>query len=263
MVHAAEGTLQAYLDGEIEEAAVHALSDHVAGCAACASELKALRRVNSRAVEALGLLDRPAPVLRARAALARHQKRRRGSMIRVGMGSLAKAAMLLLVLAGAGAAAIPDFRRALESTFARVVELFGGSTRTADESVEPVTDPPMPVEPAPEPSMTFVAPADGRVRVLLHAPSGPVEVVVQLIDGARAQIRTETTDDVRRRSGTGRLELMGLSTGTVTVGIPRTVPNATIEVDGEVRVYKDGAELRVSGPESADRGSEVRFIVGS
>src|SRR5690606_23319750 len=105
-------------------------------------------------------------------------KRRGGSMIRIGAGSLAKAAMLLLVLAGAGAAAIPDFRRALETTFARVVELLGGPARTAVESVEPVAEPPVTVEPAAEPSMTFVAPADGRVRVLLHAPSGPVQVMV-------------------------------------------------------------------------------------
>lgn len=263
MVHAAEGTLQAYLDGEIDEAAAEALSDHVSGCAACAGELEALRRVNGRAVEALALLDRPAPVLQARAALARHEKRGSRRMVRMGAWSLAKAAMLLLVLAGAGAAAIPDFRRALESTFARVAELFGVPARTAVESVEPVAEPTAPAAAAVEPSMSFVSPADGRVRVLLHAPAGPIEVVVRLIDAERAQVRTETSDDVRRRSGTGRLELMGLTTGTVTIGIPRNVPNATVEVDGDVRVYKDGAELRVSGPDAADRGSEVRFTVGS
>jgi hypothetical protein len=51
-------------------------------------------------------------------------------MARMGGWGLAKAAMLMLVLAGAGAAAIPDVRRALETTFSRVVAMFGGG-RTA------------------------------------------------------------------------------------------------------------------------------------
>jgi hypothetical protein len=63
--------------------------------------------------------------------------------------------------------------------------------------------------------------------------------------------------------GNGRLELIGLGTGVVTIGIPRDVRTATVEVDGVVRVYKEGDLLRAAGSEAAARGSEVRFIVGS
>ena len=255
MVHAAEGTLQAYLDGEIDGAAERALCDHVASCAVCTAELEALRSAGGLVHQSLDLLDRPAPILQARAAVAR-ERRGRG-MARLGAWSLAKAAMLLLVLAGAGAAAIPDMRRALETTFSRVVALFGGQERTAAAPAQP--------EPLGEPDVvpgeSFVAPADGRVEIVLQQPAGEVEVIVRLIDGPQAHIETATTGTVARRVGTGRLELSGLGAGTVTIGIPRSTRAARVEVDGEVRVYKEGGSLH--GSDGAARGSEVRFIAGS
>jgi hypothetical protein len=90
-----------------------------------------------------------------------------------------------------------------------------------------------------------------------------VEVVVELVAGAQAQVRTATNDPVHRRVGNGRLELIGLGTGVVTIGIPREVRTATVEVDGVVRVYKEGDLLRVVGSEAEAGGSEVRFIVRS
>ncbi|HEX6135121.1 MAG TPA: zf-HC2 domain-containing protein [Longimicrobiales bacterium] len=264
MVHAAEGTLQAYLDGEIEGAAAAALSDHVAGCVACAGELEALRRATERVGGALALLDRGAtpPMVRAQARLAAKRRGRRLGVARLGTWSLAKAAMLLLVLAGAGAAAIPDVRRAIGSTFERVVQLLSGAPQQV--AVPSTEAPAVPETAAPEAGMTFVAPVGGRVRVILHAPAGRVEVVVRLIDGERARVETVMESAaIRRRAGSGRLELMGLGTGTVTIGIPREVPSAAVEVDGDVLVYKQGEMLRGSGPAAAERGTEVRFTVGS
>src|SRR5690606_6379128 len=109
MDHAAEGTLQAYLDGEIDGATEVALRDHVVACAVCAAELEVLREADRRTGEALALLDVvAAPMLRAQAAIARERRGGMRSLRGIGAASLAKAAMLLLVLAGAGAAAIPD-----------------------------------------------------------------------------------------------------------------------------------------------------------
>lgn len=262
MVHAAEGTLQAYLDGEIDSAAERALSDHVAVCAVCAAELETLRRADAVVEQSLALLDGPVPVLRARAALARQRHGGGRRMARLGAWGLAKAAMLLLVLAGAGVAAIPDVRRALESTFSRVVAMFSGS-QLEDQAVTGPAEP-EPAEPVVAPAIergeSFVAPADGRVQIVLEAPAGTVEVIARLVDGAQAHVETMTSGTVALRSGTGRLALRGLGAGTVTIGIPRDVANATIEVDGVVRVYKEGGTLR--GPDAGARGSEVRFIVG-
>lgn len=265
MVHTAEGTLQAYLDGEIADAAGRALSDHVAGCAACAAELESLRRMNSRVGEALALLDSPsaAPVLRARSAIAREGRNGTRRIARIGAWGLAKAAMLTLVLAAAGAAAIPDVRRALETTFSRVVAMFSSEQERTAVPAEPApADPPV-VTPGAVPGASFVTPASGRVEIVLEAPTGTIEVVVELVAGAQAQVRTATDEPVRRRVGNGRLELIGLGTGVVTIGIPRDVRTATVEVDGVVRVYKEGDLLRGAGSEAAARGSEVRFIVGS
>lgn len=268
MVHTAEGTLQAYLDGEIADAAARALSDHVAACAECAAELEALRRTNSRVGESLALLDGPSPVpvLRARAAIARERRYGTGRIARIGAWGLAKAAMLMLVLAGAGAAAIPDVRRALETTFSRVVAMFSSDPERVALPAEPVAaDPadPAAVTPGPVPGASFVTPANGHVQIALDDPTGTVEVVVQLVDGSQAQVQTATDDPVRRRVGNGRLELIGLGNGVVTIGIPRDATTATVEVGGVVRVYKEGDLLRAAGSEAGARGSEVRFIVGS
>jgi anti-sigma factor RsiW len=261
MVHAAEGTLQAYLDGEIDSAAERALREHVGACSSCAAELETLRHAGGLVQQSLAIIDTPVPLLRARAAVARHQRGGTRRMARIGAWGLAKAAMLLLVLAAAGAAAIPDMRRAIETTFSRVVAMFGGGTgQTATVPTRPETI--EPAAPVIVPGESFVTPANGRLEILLHTPqAGRLEVVVQLVDEAQAHVRTETTATASRRVGSGSLELRDLGAGTITIGIPRAAREATVEVDGEVHVYKEGGILH--GPDAATRGSEVRFIVGS
>lgn len=139
-----------------------------------------------------------------------------------------------------------------------------GQERTAVPAEPPAVEPAdRVVTPGEVPGESFVTPANGRVQILLQEASGSVEVVVRLIDGEQAQVQTATNDPVRRRVGSGRLELIGAGSGVVTIGIPRDVANATIEVDGVVRVYKEGGMLRAAGSEAGARGSEVRFIVGS
>jgi hypothetical protein len=262
MSHAAEGSLQAYLDGEIDSAAAAELSEHIAVCTACAHELNTLRRASDQARTAIGLLEAPAvPMMRAQSALAAARSRHtRRSALRLGSWSLAKAAMLLLVLAGASAAAIPDVRRAFESTLARVAELFGASRTVAD--ADPVVAPLVPA-PALEVRQAFVQPVAGRVRILLPQPSGQVEIVVRLIGGSRAEVETASGEQVRFVSSTGRLQIMGVDEGSVTIGIPRMLENASVEISGSTVVIKEGTELVRTGPGVAERGSELRFTAGS
>jgi hypothetical protein len=270
MTHATDGTLLAYVDGEIDGSAAAELGDHLAACAECARELQTLRRLSATTHEALSLVSAPAPMLRAQAAIAaeraRLERRSPASYIsRLGARGLARAAMLLLALAGAAAAAVPGspVRRALETTIARVSQLLNG------EAVAPA---PLPV-PAPAPAdvpvfseraSMAILPAGGRVRVLLHAPAGPVDVTVRLVSSQRAVVETNTPDaDVRLRSAAGRVEVIGLGTGTVTIEVPAAVAGATIEVGGLVYVYKEGRALQLTGPAGNDRGDEVRFRIGS
>jgi hypothetical protein len=275
MTHATEGLLQAYLDGEIDSPAAAGLRDHLDGCAACATRLRELQGAVTQVHEALSLLAADAPLLRARAALAAArrdgvavQRVRRPAaswrgVTRLGAGSFARAAMLLLALAGAGAAAIPGspVRRALESTFAR---FFGAAP--VEPAMEPAADAPAAATGTPGvvASRMGVLPSDGRVRVLLHPPAGIVDVTVRLVDGPRAQVETAMTGEgVRFRTGPGRIEVAGLAAGGVIVEIPRSAQAATVEVNGVVYVYKHGETLQLSGSAGQAGGEQVRFRTGT
>jgi hypothetical protein len=204
-------------------------------------------------------------VVRARAAIAAQRgggvQPARRSLARIGAGGLARAAILILALAGAAAAAIPGspLRRALEHTFDRVAHFFNG-VAPAGHDVAPAA----PALVAPAGSRMAVLPADGRVRVILHQPAGQVDVTVRLVDEPLAEVEVvAAADGVRFRTGPGRIEVSGVTGGTVAVAIPRGAVRATIEVDGRVHAYKHGDLLRLSGPAGRERGEQVRFRAGT
>jgi hypothetical protein len=109
-----------------------------------------------------------------------------------------------------------------------------------------------------------IMPADGRVRVMLHPATGAVDVEVRLVDAPRARVQTETAAPaVRLRSASGRIEVIGLTTGRVRIDIPRQVPSATVEVGGRVYVYKAGERLQLTGPAGDEQGTVVGFRIES
>lgn len=279
MSHTTDGSLQALLDGQLDSATASTVRQHVDACDVCAADLAALTRAGGLASRSLAELDADvmAPMLAARAAIAAERRAagpngsssrqadegRSQRFARIGAGGFARAAMLLLALAGAGAAAIPDspVRRALDATITRVAGLF--STEPAETVV-----PEVPAIETPEPAVASewaaIPASDGRVRVQLHVPTGAVDVTVRLIDGPRANVETFMDEgEVRFVSGTGRLEVIGLGAGRVSIEIPRGLPSAAIQVGGLVHVYKDGDQLRLTGPAGDGQGSEVRFRIGS
>lgn len=263
MTHATEGQLLAWVDGEIDDSAAAELSDHLAVCAACAGELSELRRLSASAHAALGLLDASPPMLRARASIAAARGGRGRRLSWAGLSGFARAAMLVLALAGVAAAVVPGspVRIALEATFARVAEVVQG---TPDAEPVPVPAPPT-AAPAPSETMGMaILPAAGRVRVVLHAPAGIVDVHVRLVEERRARVETATAQpDVRLRSAAGRIEVIGLTTGEVRIDIPRQVPLATVEIGGVIHVFKEGGRLQLAGPAGSDGGTAVRFRTGS
>jgi len=270
MSHAGEGSLQAYLDGELDSAAAAELDRHLVACPACAAELADLRALNERTAGAIGLLlAPPAPVLQARAALARARTaepaRSASPILRLGGRSLAKAAMLLLALAGAGAAAIPGspVRRVVEGAVARVAQWLGSDTPVAVQEPQQTTPGVAPERPV-RTDQAGVAPSDGQVRFVLLEPAAPVELIVSLSDAEVARVETAMEDtDVTFRTRAGLIQVSGLGSGTVHVRIPRSVPRATVELGGRAIVSKQGDLLRTSGPGAAEQGEEVRLRIGT
>lgn len=266
MSHVAEGSLQAYIDGEIGGAEYDALRDHLAVCAVCSSELATMRRSSELVHDALASLDVTAPLLRARAHVA--AERRRGNRVaRLGAAGLAKAAMLLLALGGVVSAAIPDspVRRALEATYARVAQLIGGTDMPEPvvELLEPAADLPDPMVARVVESVS-VMPSNGQIRVVLHPPAGMVEVIVRMVDGGRANVVTSMEDEaVRFIRGTGRVEVSGMSTGEVTIELPRSLLAGSVVVGSDVMAEKTGERLRLRGSARDTQGNEVRFRIGS
>jgi hypothetical protein len=195
-------------------------------------------------------------MLRTRAAIAAAVRTpaRSAGVRRIAVGSLARAAMLLLALAGV-VTAIPGtpLRRALEA----VLDRFNPEPARPEVVAPPVEEPALPS------NEVYIAPADSRVRVLVHGATA-VDVTVLLVDEDKASVQTLAPGhDVRFRSATGRIEISGLTRGTMRIKVPRDVAHATVEIDGQVYVYKQDGLLQLSGPAGSNSGQEVSFRIGT
>ncbi|HEX6694088.1 MAG TPA: zf-HC2 domain-containing protein [Longimicrobiales bacterium] len=277
MNHAGEGLLQAYVDGELTAEEKSSLAAHLGTCAVCEAELDGLRAAGAVVHEALSLLDAPVPLARAREAFAGRAEirppasqiefpiRRRGAFgITAASGGLARAAALVLLVAGSAAAVIPGspLRRWLEQGIDRIAAVITGRTETPAV----VTTAPAPVPPVEE---TFVpgaemsvAPSGGAVRIAVQATGG--ELRVFLVDAAAVSVQTDSSaHDASFRSGRGRLDVLNAGESVVVIRLPRSVMRATIEVNGSPYLTKDGDQLRTEGPLIRRSSDEIVFRTGS
>lgn len=248
MTHVSEGVLQALLDDELEPEARAEVMDHLTVCQACAVELDTLRgaaELFSRAVQAL---DDPA----ADAVLRRRLQGR--ARFAWSLGSLARAAVLVLGFAAVASAALPGspVRGWAVAAWGRAAELFGrGGSAAAQERVqEPVTKAP--------PAGVSILPAAGRVRIVLTGPAPESRIHVQLVDEPRAAVQaTGGAATARFRIGAGRIEVVGGGAGDVHIEVPRGARDVQVEVDGKPYVVKQGTDLRVLAPVVDSAGPEV------
>jgi anti-sigma factor RsiW len=239
MSHATEGQLQAYLDGEAGGGDRASVQEHLRRCGECAAALAELRAVSESAAQAFALLDAPAPSVRhalARFEAARGARPRR--RFETGRRALVRAAMLVLAVAGVASAAIPGspVRRWLAMATERVAGVLTPAERPAAEA------------PLPAPAMEAMAgasavPAQGRVRVVLAEVAEGTTVRVLLVDGGRAIVRADETSGARFTSGPGRVEARGVELGQIIVELPRNALVATVELDGQVVVSREGDAL--------------------
>lgn len=144
MSHVDDGTLHAYLDGELSPVEVEHLEGHLAGCTACRSRLEEERALIERAARLLGAAVPRGPT---RAAPPLHQlERRRGIWPRVRV-PLAWAATIVLAL-GLG-------------WYGRSLRSVDSITATAARQTDTVP-PPIALAPAPQPRPSDARPARAR-----------------------------------------------------------------------------------------------------
>ena len=260
MPHPDEGQIQAWLDDELEPEARSGVGEHVEACADCAGLAELLRRQSdafSHAMlaiddEAVTLADPgPLPVAAALPAERRHRVRATG-------WSLARAAGLVLVAAGAAAALVPG---------SPVREWIEGLAM-GDAGIEA----PIPAPPgsAAEKPATFlpaagisVSPVDGAVAVRLRGFAESSTVYVRLTDAPGASVRVERVEEAPRFvTGPGVLEVIGQAEGEIWVELPRSIRDAVVEVDGEEAVRLEEGRLVLLWPSMASAHGDVRFRIG-
>jgi len=258
--HLSEGTLQALLDRELPPGERSAAEAHLTACGECAAAARELRSLRERASALLVSGDVPAPMAQAQMSL-RARRARRGQWGGEARRALLRAAVLVLAFAGVAAAAVPG---------SPVREWIERTVLPARKAALPPTHGRAPVPPAREaaapgaPTGVSIRPDAGVVRVVLSGASPRLQVIVRAVDGDHAGVlaRGRARSGARFRTGAGRIEVVGAGPGEIEVEIPRTARAATVEVNGRVRVAKDGDSLRVLAPAGEPGGSPAVRVEG-
>jgi hypothetical protein len=252
MPHIAEHELLEYLDRELMADRRAEVDRHVQDCAVCAAELEGLRAVSHKFTAALQQFD-VAPDYGVDVVLACRKSRGQRYLA---LRALAKAAVLVFVVGGAGAAAIPGspVRAWVEDAWSNARSLLGLAAETPSPAAVEVDRP----ELAPGAAGIAVPLLDGRIRVDIQnaAPAALVRVVVTA--GVDAAV---TAEGASYRTGSGWIEVLGAGPGIIRIEIPQRAASAIVSVDGALKVLKEGDKLRLLTPAADSSGSELQFRV--
>jgi hypothetical protein len=250
-----DGALQALIDGELPPGEAAAAEAHLGACPACAAELRALRGVHERASLLLARADAPAPV--AQATMAMRARRMRAARYAEARRTLARAAVLLLALAGVAAAVpgtgvhewvtsavLPAAKAPVQPRIAREAARAPAAAPVADAS----------------PTGVSIRADGGAVKVVLIGVPATVEVRAHLVAGDVAGVlaRGPAAATARFRTSTGKIEVMEAAAGVLEVQLPRGASAASVEVNGRVYVAKDGDALRVLPAAASGHGPVFR-----
>lgn len=255
----------AYLDGELPVRDRSIIEAHLGDCRPCRSEFDELQGMAAEFASAIGLADGAIPMLRARARLQPRiaAGQRPAAVVRTGASGLLKAAAVVLLIAGAGSAAIPGtpLNRLVGSMLDRTPA--AGTPDAQVPVVGELADPVLATPPAAEqrlPGAEFgLPPVAGQGRVSINAPTAGATIAVRLVDTTRLiRVAALSADETRFESGEGYVQVFGNTTGVI-VEVPRNLASVTVEVDGRLYFVKDGAQTRVVGPGSESAPGEFVF----
>lgn len=251
--HVEDGRLTAYLDHELPAHERSELETHLRACLPCRHALGRVRQRIEVVRGAFALLDRPAPTDEAwravQAALgdgaaADIGPARRSRGWSPARWTLARAAGLVLVLAGGAAAAV------VPGSPVRAWLFGDGAATGSTAAVDAATAAPL------AESGSWTRPVDGRVVIELAIPAGSEVRVIQA--GERAGVVGPA--DARytsREDGHLAAEAGG---GPVRVELPAGIGDATLRVNGaDVLVVRGGIAVRT--PDDA-RGALTDTLEG-
>jgi hypothetical protein len=259
-VHLAEELLVALRDGAAERD--EEARAHLAACARCRDALEGLRTRATFVSAALGTLDAAAPAWDVEAARVDVRERvaaataaRAGTTAvtgrrsRFAMGSLSRAAGLLLVTAAA-ASALPGspVRRWLSGRTG------GDVAATAPTTVEAA---PTAAAASESTGVRLSVPA-GPLRVVLRDVAPGTEVRVVMVPGTEAAVFAPAGS--RFTSAEGRVEAR-VTPGEVRVELPTGVDPVSLEVGGRIYLRGTSAGLDVTGPVSSRTDDEILFRI--
>jgi anti-sigma factor RsiW len=271
MSHLEVGVLQKVVDGELAADGRAEAVLHLSTCRLCQEELAALRADTARASALMGMLEQDVPVEAAHAAFVRRRRHaaasapagRSGVLARWGGNgarqTLLRAAALLLTVTGVAVASVPG---------SPVREWITGVVVSQREAAAPelAPDAPAVVEAPVEeraPTGVYVSPEEGRIRIVLSAPSPELHVRTRLTTETRAEVyATGEAAGARFRTGPGRVEVIAAGPGELEVALPVSATAAYVEVNGRVYVAKEGQRLRVFAPHATGTPAEPVFRVG-
>ncbi len=255
MSHTSEGTLQAYLDGELTATEQDRVAEHLAGCPTCTAEVGELRRASERLSLLVSRIDVSAPDLEPE-SITRFRWMQRTALAR---RVLARAAVLLVFVSAAAAAALPG------SPLRRLAIDLWNDARSL---LQPAPEAAAPAAPAPAPEANVpstavsVQPFGGRLHftILNAAPGMPVRV--RLIDGPLGVVRASgAAMDAQFITGEGHIEIGGAQGGDLTVLIPRSALSAVVRANGHPLLLKQGDALRLLRPPVDSSATEIVFRV--
>ncbi len=273
MTHPGEGVLQAFIDGELaaeESARVAAHLEECADCRGALEELRAAATLFSTAVRRGDVAVAERDLTATSAAIRRRAEARRARpALQILPGGAArgvavrraflKAAVLVLLAAGAASAAVPGspIRRFFVGLWHETTRLLGLGP-TVPAAPVPVRLAPAPA-PAPAlPSGVSVLPEDGQVRIVVRDAARGLRVHVRVLDTDRASVEADgPAASAHFRTGPGRIEVSGGGAGDLRIGIPRSVNHASVEVDGKPVFALDAGRSRRLAPADTAGGEDV------
>lgn len=243
--HPTDGELRAYLDGEAPAEDAGEIRRHLEGCAPCGSRAEELRSAEGLVSKALEGLD---PAIDAEEARAQVREKLAGGGARrwtrpAARWSLARAALLILALAGGAAAAIPG--SPVRAWLGEALERIGGESPA-----------PTPASGEAELAGVRVEPSAGAVRVVLLGAGPGSRIRVRLVERTAAAVFAGR--GTRFRTGPGSVEAR-LEGDEVRVEIPRAALRATVTVNGSVFFRKTTEGVELPGPVQDTVESEFRF----